>query len=274
VVEAFTKYRTTHNDAVFDAYTADVARCRSSHVLTGLPDAYGRGRIIGDYRRVALYGVDRLIERKKERRSGLDRRALDRRHHPRPRGARRADPALGELQQMAQAYGSTWRARPHREGSRPVAVLRYLAAVKEQYGAAMSLGRTSTFLDVYFERDLAAGVLTEQQAQEIVDDFVIKLRIVRFMRTLTEFDELFARRPRPGATESSRRDGDDGRSLVTKDELPLLADALQPRPGPRSQLNDWYRQMTEAPPLLREGLRSRHELDPVRSDEIHAPRLG
>src|SRR5262245_29902285 len=180
VVEAFTKYRNTHNDGVFDAYTADVRRCRSSHVLTGLPDAYGRGRIIGDYRRVALYGVDRLIARKEEEKRGLDAAlSTDDIIRDREELAEQIR-ALKELKQMAASYGF--------DISRPAATAKeavqwlyfgYLAGVKEQNGAAMSLGRTSTFLDIYFERDLAAGALTEEQAQEIVDDFVIKLRIVR-----------------------------------------------------------------------------------------------
>src|SRR5687767_13408713 len=189
VVETFTKYRKTHNDAVFDAYTADVRRCRSSHVLTGLPDAYGRGRIIGDYRRVALYGVDRLIARKKEEKSELDTYpstdAIIRDREELSEQLR----ALDELKQMAKSYGFDI-SGPARNAKEAVQWLYfgYLAGVKEQNGAAMSLGRTSTFLDIYFQRDLGSGVLTEQQAQEIVDDFVMKLRIVRFLRT-PEYDE-------------------------------------------------------------------------------------
>src|SRR5574341_1646947 len=184
VVEAFTKYRKTHNDAVFDAYTADVRQCRSSHILTGLPDAYGRGRIIGDYRRVALYGVDRLIERKQEEQRGLDAAlstdAIIRDREELSEQIR----ALKELQQMAASYGFDI-SGPARNAREAVQWLYfgYLAAVKEQNGAAMSLGRTSSFLDAYFQRDLAAGELTESQAQEVIDDFVIKLRIVRFLRT-------------------------------------------------------------------------------------------
>ena len=164
VVEAFTKYRKTHNEAVFDAYTADIRRCRSSHILTGLPDAYGRGRIIGDYRRVALYGVDRLIEQKQQEKARARRRDVDRR---RSSATARSCPSRSarssELQQMAAELRLRHlRARP-RTRSEAVQWLYfgYLAAVKEQNGAAMSLGRTSTFLDIYFERDLAAGALTE-----------------------------------------------------------------------------------------------------------------
>jgi formate C-acetyltransferase len=239
VATAFTKYRKTHNDAVFDAYTADVRRCRSSHILTGLPDAYGRGRIIGDYRRVALYGVNRLIDRKEE-----EKRALD--------GAMSSDEiirdreelaeqirALKELRQMAASYGF--------DISRPAATAReavqwlyfgYLAGVKEQNGAAMSLGRTSTFLDIYCERDLAAGLLTEPEVQEIVDDFVIKLRIVRFLRT-PEYDELFAGDP-TWVTESIAGMGDDGRSLVTKTSFRVLQTLYNLGPAPEPNLTIWY----------------------------------
>src|SRR5215510_6373420 len=195
VVETFTKYRKTHNDGVFDAYTADVLRCRSSHILTGLPDAYGRGRIIGDYRRVALYGVTRLIERKEEEKRSLDSlMSTDEVIRDREELSEQIR-ALKELRQMAASYGFdiSTPATNAREAVQWL-YLAYLAAVKEQNGAAMSLGRTSTFLDIYFERDLAAGTLTEQQAQEIIDDFVIKLRIVRFLRT-PEYDDLFAGDP-------------------------------------------------------------------------------
>src|SRR6516165_3407952 len=167
VVETFTKYRKTHNDAVFDAYTADVRRCRSSHILTGLPDAYGRGRIIGDYRRVALYGVARLIDRKQEEKRSLDSAmSSDEIIRDREELAEQIR-ALKELVEMAKSYGFDV-SRPARTAKEAVQwlYLGYLAGVKEQNGAAMSLGRVSTFLDVYFERDLIAGVLTEEQAQE------------------------------------------------------------------------------------------------------------
>src|SRR5262249_47590486 len=192
VVEAFTKYRKTHNEGVFDAYSSDVRRCRNSHILTGLPDAYGRGRIIGDYRRVALYGVSRLIERKQEERGALDAAmASDEIIRDREELSEQIR-ALKELQQMANSYGFdiSGPASSSREAVQWL-YFGYLAAVKEQNGAAMSLGRASSFLDIYFARDLADGVLTEEQAQEIVDDFVIKLRVVRFLRT-PEYDQLFA----------------------------------------------------------------------------------
>jgi formate C-acetyltransferase len=239
VVEIFSKYRKTHNEAVFDAYTADVRKCRSSHILTGLPDAYGRGRIIGDYRRVALYGVNRLVARKQEEKAGLDpRMSTDEVIRDREELAEQIR-ALKELVAMAAAYGFDV-SRPARTAKEAVQWLYfgYLAGVKEQNGAAMSLGRASTFLDVYFARDLAAGALTEEQAQEIVDDFVIKLRIVRFLRT-PEYDDLFAGDP-TWVTESVGGMGDDGRSLVTKTSFRLLQTLYNLGPAPEPNLTIWY----------------------------------
>lgn len=239
VVEAFTKYRKTHNEAVFDAYTADIRRCRSSHILTGLPDAYGRGRIIGDYRRVALYGVKRLIERKQEEKTELDS-AMSTDDIIRDREELGEQiRALKELQQMAASYGFDV-SRPAATACEAVQWLYfgYLAAVKEQNGAAMSLGRTSTFLDIYFERDLEKGALNEQQAQEIVDDLVIKLRIVRFLRT-PEYDELFAGDP-TWVTESIGGMGDDGRTLVTKTSFRFLQTLYNLGPAPEPNLTIWY----------------------------------
>jgi formate C-acetyltransferase len=248
VVEIFTKYRKTHNDAVFDAYTSEIRGCRNSHVLTGLPDAYGRGRIIGDYRRVALYGVDRLSERKKQEKSTLDAlSSTDAVIRDREELAEQIR-ALAELKQMASGYGF--------DISTPACTAReavqwlyfgYLAGVKEQNGAAMSLGRTSTFLDIYFARDLAAGILTEEQAQEIVDDLVIKLRIVRFLRT-PEYDELFAGDP-TWVTESIAGTGDDGRTLVTKSSFRFLQTLYNLGPAPEPNLTVWYS------PRLPEGFR-------------------
>src|SRR5262245_47178585 len=239
VVEAFSKYRKTHNEGVFDAYTADIRRCRSSHVLTGLPDAYGRGRIIGDYRRVALYGVDRLIARKQEEKTALDdRQSTDDIIRDREELSEQIR-ALKELKQMASSYGFDI-SGPATNAKEAVQWLYfgYLAGVKEQNGAAMSLGRTSTFLDIYFERDLASGALTEEQAQEIVDDFVIKLRIVRFLRT-PEYDELFAGDP-TWVTESIAGMGDDGRSLVTKTSFRMLQTLYNLGPAPEPNLTIWY----------------------------------
>jgi formate C-acetyltransferase len=239
VVQTFTKYRKTHNDAVFDAYTSDVRRCRSSHILTGLPDAYGRGRIIGDYRRVALYGVSRLIQHKQEEKLSLDSvMSTDEIIRDREELSEQIR-ALKELQQMALNYGYdvSVPARSAREAVQWL-YFGYLAAVKEQNGAAMSLGRTSTFLDIYFERDLAAGVLSEQQAQEIIDDFIIKLRIVRFLRT-PEYDELFAGDP-TWVTESIGGMGDDGRPLVTKTSFRFLQTLYNLGPAPEPNLTIWY----------------------------------
>lgn len=239
VVETFSKYRKTHNEGVFDAYTSDVRRCRSSHILTGLPDAYGRGRIIGDYRRVALYGVSRLIEQKQAEKSNLDA-AMSTEDIIRDREELSEQiRALKELQQMASSYGFdiTGPARNAREAVQWL-YLAYLGAVKEQNGAAMSLGRTSTFLDVYFERDLASGTITEQEAQEIIDDFVIKLRIVRFLRT-PEYDELFAGDP-TWITESIAGVGDDGRPLVTKTSFRFLQTLYNLGPAPEPNLTIWY----------------------------------
>ncbi len=249
VVETFTKYRKTHNEGVFDAYTADVLACRSSHILTGLPDAYGRGRIIGDYRRVALYGVDRLIEEKKKERQSLDS-AMSTDDIIRDREELSEQiRAFKELLQMAASYGFDL-SGPARTAHEAVQwlYLAYLAAVKEQNGAAMSLGRTSTFLDVYFQRDLSTGTLTEEMVQEIVDDFVIKLRIVRFLRT-PEYDALFAGDP-TWVTESIGGMGDDGRSLVTKTSFRFLQTLYNIGPAPEPNLTIWYA------PQLPDGFRS------------------
>ena len=239
VVEIFTKYRKTHNEGVFDAYTSDVRKCRSSHVLTGLPDAYGRGRIIGDYRRVALYGVDRLVEHKKAEKDALDEQwsteAILRDREELSEQIR----ALGELKEMAAKYGFNI-SGPAQSAREAVQWLyfAYLAAVKEQNGAAMSLGRVSTFLDIYFERDLAAGLISEEEAQEIIDQFVVKLRIVRFLRT-PEYDELFAGDP-TWVTESIAGMGDDGRPLVSKTSFRFLQTLYNLGPAPEPNLTIWY----------------------------------
>jgi formate C-acetyltransferase len=249
VVEIFTKYRKTHNDGVFDAYTAEVRACRSSHVLTGLPDAYGRGRIIGDYRRVALYGVNRLIAEKKKEKAALDAQMSTEEIIRDREELSEQIRALKELQQMALTYGFdiSVPATTAREAVQWL-YLAYLGAVKEGNGAAMSLGRTSTFLDIYFERDFATGKLTEEQAQEIIDDFVIKLRIVRFLRT-PEYDELFAGDP-TWVTESIGGMGDDGRTLVTKTSFRYLQTLSNLGPAPEPNLTIWYS------PRLPDGFRS------------------
>jgi len=239
VVEAFTKYRKTHNDGVFDAYTSDIRACRSSHVLTGLPDAYGRGRIIGDYRRVALYGVTRLIKEKEKEKAALDSEMSTEDIIRDREELSEQTRALNELLVMAKNYGFDI-SGPAKNAKEAVQWLyfAYLAAVKEQNGAAMSLGRVSTFLDIYFERDLKEGKLTEEQAQEIVDDFVIKLRIVRFLRT-PEYDDLFAGDP-TWVTESIAGMGDDGRPLVTKTSFRFLHTLHNLGPAPEPNLTIWY----------------------------------
>jgi formate C-acetyltransferase len=239
LVETFTKHRKTHNDAVFDAYTDDMRRCRSSHILTGLPDAYGRGRIIGDYRRVPLYGVDRLIARKKEEKRSLNQAwSTDEIIRDREELSEQIR-ALEELKEMAGKYGFDI-SGPALTAKEAVQWLyfAYLAGVKEQNGAAMSLGRTSTFLDIYMQRDLETGLLTEQEAQEIVDDFVIKLRLVRFLRT-PEYDELFSGDP-TWVTESIGGMGDDGRTLVTKNSFRFLQTLYNLGPAPEPNLTIWY----------------------------------
>src|ERR1700745_1835556 len=239
VNDTFTKYRKTHNDGVFDAYTADIRACRSSHILTVLPDAYGRGRIIGDYRRVPLYGVARLIKEKEREKAALDAEmsteSIIRDREELSEQIR----ALKELREMAKNYGFDI-SGPAKNAKEAVQWLyfAYLAAVKEQNGAAMSLGRVSTFLDIYFVRDLNEGTLTEPEAQEIIDQFVIKLRIVRFLRT-PEYDDLFAGDP-TWVTESIAGMGDDGRSLVTKTSFRFLHTLHNLGPAPEPNLTIWY----------------------------------
>ena len=233
VQEIFTKYRKTHNDGVFDAYTAEILAARRAHVITGLPDAYGRGRIIGDYRRVALYGVDRLIADKLQVKSSMDALPSDE-HVIRDREELAEQiRALAELAEMAGSYGFDI-SRPASTAQEAVQWLYfgYLAAVKEQNGAAMSLGRTSTFLDVYLQRDLDEGRIDESAAQELIDDFVIKLRIVRFLRT-PEYDSLFSGDP-TWVTEAIGGMGSDGRTLVSKTSFRLLQtlNNLGPAPEP------------------------------------------
>lgn len=209
------KYRTTHNDGVFRVYTPEMRSLRHAGVITGLPDAYGRGRIIGDYRRVALYGVDALIKAKQQDKLDLGKEDMTEENIRLAEELYRHIDFLDKLNQMAMMYGIdiSQPATTAREATQWL-YFGYLAAIKEQNGAAMSLGRTSTFLDIYFERDLAQGILTEEQAQEIIDDFIIKLRVARQLRT-PEYNELFAGDPM-WITESLGGMGEDGRTLVTK----------------------------------------------------------
>lgn len=245
VAEVFTKYRKTHNDGVFDAYTPQILAARKAGIITGLPDAYGRGRIIGDYRRVALYGVDRLIAAKRAERAELDARWADEATIRLREELAEQIRALGELKAMAASYGFDI-SRPADDAREAIQWLYFgfLAAVKEQNGAAMSLGRVSTFLDIYLERDLAEGVLDERGAQELIDDFVIKLRIVRFLRT-PEYDELFSGDP-TWVTETIGGTGSDGRPLVTRTSFRFLQTLYNLGPAPEPNLTVlWSRQLPQ-----------------------------
>jgi formate C-acetyltransferase len=274
VREMFTAHRKTHNDGVFDAYTPQMLAARRAGIITGLPDAYGRGRIIGDYRRVPLYGVRRLIEQKGAERAGLD--------------AMRSTPAiirdreeladqvraLYDLATMADSYGFDI-LRPARTAREAVQWLyfAYLGAIKEQNGAAMSLGRTSSFLDVYLQRDIAAGVLDEQGAQELIDDLVIKLRMVRFLRT-PEYDELFSGDP-VWVTESIGGMAGDGRTLVTRTSYRFLQTLYNLGPAPEPNLTVLW--SPDLPPAFKEFC-AQVSIDTsaiqYESDELLRPRYG
>ena len=232
IVEFYTKYRKTHNDGVFDAYSPEMRACRSSHIITGLPDAYGRGRFIGDYRRLALYAVDKLIEDKEDQKAGTRSNMYEDVIRNREELSEQIK-ALKELKQLGTIYGF--------DISRPAANVQeaiqwlyfgYLAAIKEQNGAAMSLGRTSTFLDIYAERDLKNGTFTEEEIQEFIDHFIMKLRLVKFART-PEYNALFSGDP-TWVTESIGGMGIDGRTMVTKMSYRYLhtLNNLGPAPEP------------------------------------------
>jgi len=233
IEEVFNQYRKTHNQAVFDVYTPEMRRARHAGIITGLPDAYGRGRIIGDYRRVALYGVDFLIAAKEEELEQTEFVVMHEEGMRLREELREQVRALGELKEMAASYGFDI-SGPAKTAQEAVQWLYfgYLAAVKEQNGAAMSLGRVSTFLDIYFKRDMDNNLLTESETQELIDHFVIKLRMVRFLRT-PEYDELFSGDP-TWVTESLGGMGIDGRTLVTKTSFRFLhtLNNLGPAPEP------------------------------------------
>jgi formate C-acetyltransferase len=274
VREAFTEYRKTHNEGVFDLYTPEIRACRSSHIITGLPDAYGRGRIIGDYRRVALYGVDRLIQSKKAERAELDGRwssedVLRLREEL-------ADQlrALADLKTMAATYDCDV-GRPAGTAREAVqwTYLGYLGAIKEINGAAMSMGRVSSFFDIYLERDLAEGGLTEAEAQELIDQFVIKLRIVRFLRT-PEYDALFSGDPY-WATESIGGMAIDGRTLVTRSSFRVLHTLQNLGSAPEPNLTVlWSRRLPE--PFKRYCVAVSRETSALQyeNDDLMVPDLG
>ena len=238
--EIFTKYHKTHNQAVFDAYTPEIRRARHSHIITGLPDTYGRGRIVGDYRRVALYGIDRLIEAKKADHAeiGSDGVMSDDVIRLREEVAEQIR-ALGGMKEMAAIYGFDI-SRPARTAQEAVQWLYfgYLAAIKTQNGAAMSVGRISTFLDIYIERDMKAGRLTETEAQELIDHLVMKFRMVKFAR-ITSYNELFSGDP-VWATLEVAGIGMDGRSMVTKNDFRFLHTLENMGPAPEPNLTVLY----------------------------------
>lgn len=239
VKKIFTRYRKTHNDAVFDIYTPRIRAARSSHIITGLPDAYGRGRIIGDYRRVALYGVDKLIEWKQEAKDKVADKPFSE-HWARYREEHSEQiKALKKLKAMAQSYGFDI-SQPAMSAKEAVqwTYFGYLASVKSQDGAAMSIGRLSAFFDCYFERDFAEGSLDEQGAQEIIDALVIKLRIVRFLRT-EAYDQIFSGDPY-WATWSDAGFGEDGRTLVTKTSFRLLQTLINLGPAPEPNITIFW----------------------------------
>ncbi|HEX3138970.1 MAG TPA: pyruvate formate lyase family protein, partial [Rhizobacter sp.] len=272
--EIFTKYRKTHNDGVFDAYTPDIKKARSSGIVTGLPDAYGRGRIVGDYRRVALYGTDFLIQDKQREKAELDNR------HSSEEVVRLREElaeqirSLKELKQMAQNYGSdiSGPATNAREAVQWT-YFGYLAAIKQQNGAAMSAGRLSTFWDIYFERDLREGKLTEQQAQEIIDDVVIKWRIVRFLRA-PEYNQLFSGDP-VWVTEVVGGQGEDGRTLVTKTAFRTLHTLYNLGPAPEPNLTVfWSTRLPEA--FKRFAIKCSIDTSSIQyeSDDLMRPKWG
>ncbi|HBF7898807.1 formate C-acetyltransferase [Clostridioides difficile] len=235
IKDIFTKYRKTHNQGVFDVYTPEMRAARKSGIITGLPDAYGRGRIIGDYRRVALYGVDALIEDKNEQKKSLEVSCMDEEVIRLREEITEQISALNELKKMAESYGFDI-SKPATNSKEAVQWLYfgYLGAVKDQNGAAMSLGRTSTFLDIYFERDLKAGIVTEEELQEYMNHFVMKLRMVKFLRT-PDYNNLFSGDP-TWVTECIGGMGIDGRTLVTKNSFRMLNTLYTLGPSPEPNL--------------------------------------
>lgn len=234
VKEIFTKYRKTHNQGVFDVYTPEMRKARHCGIITGLPDAYGRGRIIGDYRRIALYGIDRLIEEKEEVRAILCGSMSEEKIRDREELMEQIR-ALKAMIEMGNIYGCDL-SRPAKTAQEAIQAtyFGYLAAVKDQNGAAMSIGRISTFLDIYIERDLKNGVITEADAQELMDHFVMKLRLIKFMRT-SEYNDLFSGDPN-WVTESIGGMGVDGRTLVTKNSFRILHTLYNLGPAPEPNL--------------------------------------
>ena len=273
VKEIFTKYRKTHNEGVFDAYTPEMRAARSAHILTGLPDGYGRGRIVGDYRRVALYGVDYLIQKKEEDKLALGGTMTPDKVRDREELSEQIK-ALKALKEMAATYGCDI-SKPAETAQQAIQALYfgYLGAVKDQNGAAMSIGRNSTFLDIYIERDLAKGLITEEEAQEFIDHFVMKLRIVKFMRT-KEYNELFSGDP-TWVTEVIGGMGVDGRSLVTKSSFRILhtLDNLGPAPEPNLTVL-WSKRLPIAFKRYCAEISIRTSSIQYESDDLMRPEMG
>ena len=243
--EIFTRYRKTHNEGVFSAYTDDMRAVRKSGIVTGLPDAYGRGRIIGDYRRVALYGVDKLIEERKFELKKAEAPELTEEIIRKREEITEQINALKAFVKMCASYGFdvTKPATNAKEAVQWV-YFAYLAATKDQDGAAMSVGRTATFLDIFIERDLAKGLITETEAQDLIDQFIIKLRIIRFLRT-PEYNELFSGDP-TWVTEALGGEGVDGRTLVSKTAFRYLNTLYNLGPAPEPNLTVLWSQKSPA----------------------------
>ncbi|MBR3593400.1 MAG: formate C-acetyltransferase [Clostridia bacterium] len=273
-IESEFQYRTTHNDGVFRAYTDEMRAARKCHVITGLPDAYGRGRIIGDYRRVALYGVDKLIDEKKKDKKSLEGEAFNTENIRLDEELFRQISFLGKLKEMAAMYGFDI-SEPAKNAREAVqwTYFAYLAAIKEQNGAAMSLGRVSTFFDIYFERDIKAGLLTEQGAQEILDDFVMKLRMARHLRT-PEYNELFGGDPM-WITEAVGGMGEDGRALVTKSSFRILNTLYTLGSSPEPNLTVlWSKELPEGFKLFCAKVSKDTDSIQYENDDLMRPNFG
>ncbi len=273
IKEIFTKYRKTHNDGVYDAYTPEMRKARRAHILTGLPDTYGRGRIVGDYRRVALYGVDFLIEQKEKDKLLMDGDMTPDKIRDREELAEQIR-ALANLKKLAEIYGCDI-SQPAQNAREAIQALYfgYLAAVKDQNGAAMSIGRNSTFLDIYIERDFRRGTLTEVEAQELIDHFVMKLRIVKFMRT-REYNALFSGDP-TWVTESIGGMGVDGRTLVTKSSFRILHTLTNLGPAPEPNLTVlWSRNLPDGFKNFCAALSIKTSAIQYESDDLMRPEMG
>ncbi len=272
-VKTIFKYHKTHNDGVYDAYTPEMRRARKAHILTGLPDTYGRGRIVGDYRRVALYGVDFLIAKKEQDKLNMDGDMTPDKVRDREELTGQIK-ALKDLKGLAQIYGIDI-STPAETAQQAVQALYfgYLAAVKDQNGAAMSIGRNSTFLDIYIKRDMERGVLDESSAQELIDHFVMKLRIVKFMRT-KEYNELFSGDP-TWVTESIGGMGIDGRTLVTKTSFRILHTLTNLGPAPEPNLTVlWSKRLPDGFKRFCADLSIKTSAIQYESDDLMRPELG